>query len=359
MAGNKKNSSVKKEVQKFEKRQLVLAKVKGFRWWPAMVVDPDAVPSKVTKQRPRRKTRAVYAVKFFAEENYAWLGPNSLSSLTAAQICSFVETAATGPSVRKGLVEAYKEASDSCVADAPKPRIGRREGQNANREEEGLGLSLNRDIGSLAKSPLLKVDPENEEDLSSPTAKAHRSPLSTISDDQAKTKATSLSVSLRSPCLFTFFNFTFPDVARVYRSPALSNMTDGEGNPESDIHEPATPAPFLANKLCGTHGLQIGCRDQLKKGNEADPVVKIEVDIKENMNHVDVYEVEFIEVDKDMLRTIHDCVNPVFEPDGVCEFCVAQYPRAPSAMIDASEEERAGHCQAVHPQAWDMLRHNV
>ncbi|KAJ7864142.1 hypothetical protein B0H14DRAFT_452773 [Mycena olivaceomarginata] len=203
MAGSKKNSSVKTEVQKFEKRQLVLAKVKGFPWWPAMVVDPDAVPSKVTKQRPRRKTRAVYAVKFFAEENYAWLGPNSLSSLTAAQICSFIETAATGPSVRKGLVEAYKEARDSCVADAPKPRIGRREGQNANREEEGLGLSLNRDIGSLGKSPLLKVNPENEEDLSSPmgrplssldsdddllaaTAKAHRSPISSMSDDEDK-----------------------------------------------------------------------------------------------------------------------------------------------------------------------------
>ncbi|KAJ7909872.1 hypothetical protein B0H13DRAFT_2489697 [Mycena leptocephala] len=340
MAGNKKNSSVKTEVQKFEKRQLVLAKVKGFPWWPAMVVDPDAVPSKVTKQRPRRKKRAVYAVKFFAEENYAWLGPNSLSSLTAAQICSFIEAAATGPSVRKGLVESYKEARDSCVADAPKPRIGRREGQNANREEEGLALSLNRDIGSLAKSPLLNVDPENEEDLSSPTAKAHRSPLSSMSDDEDKDEG-----HVAQP--------------RVYRSPALSNMADGEGNPESDIHEPATPAPFLANKLCVTHGLQIGCRDQLKKGNEADPVVKIEVDIKENMNHVDGYEVEFIEVDKDMLRTIHDCVNPVFEPDGVCKFCVAQYQRAPSAMIDASEEERAGHCRAVHPQAWDMLRYNV
>ncbi|KAJ7620810.1 hypothetical protein DFH06DRAFT_1482421 [Mycena polygramma] len=72
------------------------------------VVDPDAVPKAVAKERPASKKSTVYAIRFFPAGDYAWLAPKELTRLTTAQINEYVTQDAGG---RKAgdLMEGYKK----------------------------------------------------------------------------------------------------------------------------------------------------------------------------------------------------------------------------------------------------------
>ncbi|KAL0569042.1 hypothetical protein V5O48_012927 [Marasmius crinis-equi] len=63
----------------YEYRDVVLGKVRGFRPWPAMVVDPESVPSPVLKERPSGKTTST-----------AWLTPKDISKLQKHEIEAYI-----------------------------------------------------------------------------------------------------------------------------------------------------------------------------------------------------------------------------------------------------------------------------
>jgi PWWP domain len=81
---SKKSAKSQKEQSTYEYRDIVLAKVRGYPPWPGMVchlhasrpsmtflascsqvVDPDSVPSTVSKERPGSKKTSFYCVRFF------------------------------------------------------------------------------------------------------------------------------------------------------------------------------------------------------------------------------------------------------------------------------------------------------
>jgi hypothetical protein len=68
------------------------------------------------------------------------------------------------------------------------------------------------------------------------------------------------------------------------------------------------------------HGVDGDALNKVAEGGKGGPVVKMEVDTEE-LNYDNGYEVDYIEVDRDGLRTVRDCVGAVFDPDSVCRFC--------------------------------------
>ncbi|KAI0074405.1 hypothetical protein K474DRAFT_1601468 [Panus rudis PR-1116 ss-1] len=96
----------------YEIRDIVLAKVRGYAPWPAMVVNPDSVPPFVTKERPNKKNQTGnwYCVRFFPAGDYAWLRPGDLSKLQRHEIQAFL---ADPPSNKKAdLIKGYRIALD-------------------------------------------------------------------------------------------------------------------------------------------------------------------------------------------------------------------------------------------------------
>ncbi|KAJ7663388.1 hypothetical protein DFH06DRAFT_348191, partial [Mycena polygramma] len=93
----------------FETRQIVLAKVRDLPPCPGMVIDPNAVPEALSKERPASRKDPVYAIRFFPSGDYAWLAPTALSRLTPAQVNKYLMQESEG---RKpgDFMEGYKKA---------------------------------------------------------------------------------------------------------------------------------------------------------------------------------------------------------------------------------------------------------
>lgn len=75
---------------------IVLAKVKGFRAWPAMVLEEAILPDNIKKLKPRSpkpvKGKPVTAVpvRFFKDDTYIWMRSNELQILSLEQIQAFL-----------------------------------------------------------------------------------------------------------------------------------------------------------------------------------------------------------------------------------------------------------------------------
>ncbi|KAH7094079.1 Tudor/PWWP/MBT [Auriculariales sp. MPI-PUGE-AT-0066] len=88
MSGPSTKSS--KDERGYSLRDIVLAKIKGFPSWPAMVVDPDQVPSAVTGERPTGKK--YYCVRFFPAGDFAWLTARDILPLQNSEIQSLLRS---------------------------------------------------------------------------------------------------------------------------------------------------------------------------------------------------------------------------------------------------------------------------
>ncbi|KAK7029295.1 hypothetical protein R3P38DRAFT_2622264 [Favolaschia claudopus] len=101
-------SAKKTELELFGVRDVVLAKVRGYPAWPAMVVDPDNVPNDVANKRPSGRKSNVYCVRFMPAGDYSWLPPKELERLTPTMIHNFVNNAKKDGDLKDG----YKIALD-------------------------------------------------------------------------------------------------------------------------------------------------------------------------------------------------------------------------------------------------------
>lgn len=83
-------------------RTIVLAKVKGYRAWPAMVLAEDILPEniknmkpKLTKQPKRGNPIVAVPVRFFSDDTYIWIRNPDLKILSKDEITSFLDKKAT------------------------------------------------------------------------------------------------------------------------------------------------------------------------------------------------------------------------------------------------------------------------
>ncbi|TFY79930.1 hypothetical protein EWM64_g4082 [Hericium alpestre] len=94
---------------KYEYRDVVLAKVRGYPPWPGMVIDPDTVPADVARERPQHKKSNFYCVRFFPRGEHAWLVSKDISKLQTHEIEAYINE----PYKKSGeLLTGYRIALD-------------------------------------------------------------------------------------------------------------------------------------------------------------------------------------------------------------------------------------------------------
>lgn len=84
----------------FVPRDIVLAKVKGYPPWPAMVLDEEFLPANIKLRKPKnikpaRLKRQTYVVpvRFFSDDTYIWIKDSDIRKLSEADIAEYVATA--------------------------------------------------------------------------------------------------------------------------------------------------------------------------------------------------------------------------------------------------------------------------
>lgn len=101
-------------------RTIVLAKVKGYRAWPAMVLDENILPENIKKLKPKsvkqqKKTQPtiLVPVRFFSDDTYIWIRNHDLKVLLDEEIQTFLDKHSTaGKKKDELLVFAYELAKD-------------------------------------------------------------------------------------------------------------------------------------------------------------------------------------------------------------------------------------------------------
>ncbi|KAF3985143.1 hypothetical protein FT663_05289 [Candidozyma haemuli var. vulneris] len=101
-------------------KTIVLAKVKGYRAWPAMVLDEEILPENIKKLKPKSVKQQkkssptiLVPVRFFSDDTYIWIRNHDLKILLDEEIQSFLDKHATaGKRKDELLVFAYELAKD-------------------------------------------------------------------------------------------------------------------------------------------------------------------------------------------------------------------------------------------------------
>lgn len=110
------------ELQEFlglQPKTIVLAKVKGYRPWPAMVLDEEILPENIIKIKPKtvrlekKTTEPVInvPVRFFSDDTYIWIKSCDLKLLKANEINTFLSKR-SNQKKHDLLIDAYKLAQD-------------------------------------------------------------------------------------------------------------------------------------------------------------------------------------------------------------------------------------------------------
>lgn len=98
---------------------IVLAKVKGYRAWPAMVLDYEILPENIKEMRPKSVKQAkkqkqpviVVPVRFFSDDTYIWIKSADLKLLSPKEIDTFLDKRANAKK-HDTLIDAYRLAQN-------------------------------------------------------------------------------------------------------------------------------------------------------------------------------------------------------------------------------------------------------
>ncbi|KAI5121573.1 hypothetical protein M0805_000753 [Coniferiporia weirii] len=106
---SKKAAAKTKDEITYDLRDVVLAKIRGYPPWPALVADPENVPKEVARERPAGKKQTFYCVRFFPAGDHAWVPPKDLSKLKKHEIEAYIAE----PHKKNGdLLTGYRIALD-------------------------------------------------------------------------------------------------------------------------------------------------------------------------------------------------------------------------------------------------------
>lgn len=77
-------------IHDFDPKSIVLAKVKGYPSWPAMVLDESYLPENILAKKPKSQARVkanlVVPIRFFSDDTYIWIKLADIKHLSTAEI---------------------------------------------------------------------------------------------------------------------------------------------------------------------------------------------------------------------------------------------------------------------------------
>lgn len=98
---------------------IVLAKVKGYPAWPAMVLDESLLPSHILSKQPKSKSsttsttiKKIVPVRFFSDDTYIWININDLKPLSKEDIQKYFDNSNLKRKIDQLLHTAYELAND-------------------------------------------------------------------------------------------------------------------------------------------------------------------------------------------------------------------------------------------------------
>lgn len=101
---------------------VVLAKVKGYPAWPAMVLDESILPGNIIRSKPKSRASSsssktgsvtrILPVRFFADDTYIWINSNDISILDSDAIESYFIASSSKRRKDATLENAYNLARD-------------------------------------------------------------------------------------------------------------------------------------------------------------------------------------------------------------------------------------------------------
>ena len=164
-------------LSEFTPRAIVLAKVKGYPPWPAMVLEESILPEEVLAKKPKSvkqlkkkgaKKVFVLPVRFFSDDTYIWMRSTDVKVLTQEMSRDFLEN----KKKRKGtlLQYAYELANNPPEMElfakwgskGKPPKTGQKRGRTASIEEEDVDLP--DEIGDDGDDIEEEKEEEEEED---------------------------------------------------------------------------------------------------------------------------------------------------------------------------------------------------
>ncbi|KAG9009593.1 hypothetical protein FRB94_011856 [Tulasnella sp. JGI-2019a] len=140
---SKKTSKAPVAENKYNLRDVVLAKVRGYPPWPAMIVDPDKVSKTVKKEKPISKKTTFYCVRFFPAGDHSWAVAKDLSRLLPHEIEAYIsEPSKKNGDLKRGYEIAldptsWEEEHDQKQADAEAAEEEMEEGVDQLEDSDG------------------------------------------------------------------------------------------------------------------------------------------------------------------------------------------------------------------------------
>ncbi|KAG8934533.1 hypothetical protein FRC03_010469 [Tulasnella sp. 419] len=148
---SKKNSKPAPAEVDYKVRDIVLAKVRGYPAWPAMVVDPDNVPKEVKREKPPNKKLKFYCVRFFPAGDHYWSLAKDLSRLLPHEIEAYISE----PSKKNGdLKRGYEIALN--------PEAWEKEFQKRLEEKQRQEEEIEESVDQLDESEGADDEPDAE-----------------------------------------------------------------------------------------------------------------------------------------------------------------------------------------------------
>ncbi|KAK9330875.1 hypothetical protein V1520DRAFT_369183 [Lipomyces starkeyi] len=188
---------------------VVLAKLKGFPPWPAMVLADAFLPPHILKLKPKAFTGtpgsarikrkgssveeedaslpSIFPVRFFNDDNYMWASRSDLKPLSSEQAQKYVDAVSDKPSKKdKSLVSAYKVAIDPPTLE--KFAHGNSVHASEEEEEEDVEMEEAEDEGSVTekKSKKRKIAKGGDEDAEAHTPATKRKKRESKANGSAK-----------------------------------------------------------------------------------------------------------------------------------------------------------------------------
>ncbi|KAK9352638.1 hypothetical protein V1523DRAFT_440943 [Lipomyces doorenjongii] len=189
---------------------VVLAKLKGFPPWPAMVLADAFLPPHILKLKPKASTGtpgsarfkrkglsveeedaslpSTFPVRFFNDDNYMWASRSDLKPLSSEQAQKYVDAVSDKPSKKdKSLVSAYKIAIDPPTLE--EFAHGNSVHASEEEEEEDVEMEEAEDEGSVPEKKSKKrksIAKGGDEDVEAHTPATKRKKRESKTNGSAK-----------------------------------------------------------------------------------------------------------------------------------------------------------------------------
>ncbi|KAF9928741.1 hypothetical protein BGZ67_006784 [Mortierella alpina] len=279
----------------------VLAKLKGYPWWPARIESDQDLPANVASKKP--KQRPIWPVFFFGSYDYGWFAASELKAFDP------VSAAKAMSDMRKANLQktAYAEALD------PNFTVGRTDGSEPEEEED----EDEEIVAPVTKKTSPKTKKASKASKASKAEPAGKKRRASESEDHPVKRRTSKGAVVASSEDGEDLELPKPTKRAVATSQAKVTSEKRTANDEISAHETSNGQTRKSDEDAGDSG-EGRAKKKLKSGQPNERLLKLRHKLQklllveglsdealvQNLERADpiLAEVEAFEIDLQMLK---------------------------------------------------------